>query len=91
LRIASNQSRYISTHDDTICGTAWNERGLDSAEIESNIRYLLDNLSLLITFIVLIGAKRIHLAESRCESLVRAHDGENDNYPWEPCPFHAPI
>jgi len=63
----------MSTHDETICGAARNEGGLNSTKVEGHIRDLLDNLPLLVTLVILIRVKHIHLAEPRCKSLLRTH------------------
>jgi hypothetical protein len=69
------RARNMSTYDETICGTTRNEGRLNSTKIEGNIGDLLDDIPVLVAFIVIIGVECIYLAESRCKSLLRTHRG----------------
>ncbi len=63
----------MSTHDEAICGATWNEGRLNGTKVEGNIGYLLDDIPVLVAFVVIIGVKCIYLAEPGCNSLFRTH------------------
>jgi hypothetical protein len=69
------RAKNMSTYDETVCGTARNEGRLNSTKIKCNIGDLFDDIPVLVALIVIIGVKRIYLAESRCKSLLRTHGG----------------
>ncbi len=60
----------MSTHDETIGGATRNEGRFNSTEVKSNIGGLLDDIPVLVALIVIIGAKCVYLAASRCKSFL---------------------